>query len=85
MRLAKKVKKKVRERENNGRNKVTYRQNCRQPVFDVCKTRTGVLKTNIGKGRCQKRFSGFCPLRGGGVPPLSAKEKNLLFSRLIFR
>ena len=31
------------------------------------------------KGTCQKRFSGFCPLRGGGAPPLSAKEKNLLF------
>ena len=27
-----------------------------------------------GKGRCQKRFSGFCPLRGG-VPPNSVKEK----------
>ena len=34
MRLAEKSKK-VRERENNGRNKVTYRQ----PVFDVCKTK----------------------------------------------
>ena len=38
-----------------------------------------------GKGRFQKRFSGIRPLRGGGVPPLSAKEKNLLFLRLIFR
>ena len=28
---------------------------------------------------CQKRFSGFCPLRGGGVPPFSAKEKILFF------
>ena len=36
------------------------------------------------KGSCQKRFSGFCPLRGG-VPPLSAKEKILLFFPLIFR
>ena len=25
------------------------------------------------KGTCQKRFSGFCPLRGGGVPPNSVK------------
>ena len=46
MRLAEKSKK-VRERENNGRNKVTYRQNCRQPVFDVCKASTRVFKTNI--------------------------------------
>ena len=38
-----------------------------------------------GKGRCQKRFSGIRPLRGGGVPPFSAKEKNLLFFTLIFR
>ena len=37
------------------------------------------------KGTCQKRFSGFFPLRGGGVPPLSAKEKILLFFTLIFR
>ena len=34
------------------------------------------------KGTFQKRFSGFCPLRGGGVPPLSAKEKILLFFTL---
>ena len=40
----------------------------------------------LGKGRCHLRFSGFCPLRGGeGVPPFSAKEKNLLFFTLIFR
>ena len=26
----------------------------------------------VSEGTCQKRFSGFCPLRGG-VPPLSAK------------
>ena len=39
---------------------------------------------NLGKGTCQKRFSGFCPLRGGGTP-FSAKEKNCLFSPLIFR
>ena len=37
------------------------------------------------KGTFQKRFSGIRPLRGGGVPPFSAKEKNLLFFRLIFR
>ena len=24
---------------------------------------------NCGKGTCQKRFSGFCPLRGEGYPP----------------
>ena len=35
------------------------------------------------KGTFQKRFSGFCPLRGG-VPPLSANEKILLFFTLIF-
>ena len=41
-------------------------------------------KTFVNKGTFQKRFSGFCPLRGG-VPPFSAKEKNLLFFTLIFR
>ena len=35
-------------------------------------------------GNLSKRFSGFCPLRGG-VPPNSVKEKNLLFFTLIFR
>ena len=35
---------------------------------------------SFSKGTFQKRFSGFCPLRGGeGVPPNSVKEKNLLF------
>ena len=24
----------------------------------------------MDKGRCQKRFSGFCPLRRGGTPPV---------------
>ena len=52
------------------------------------------LPSFLGKGSCQKRFSGFCPLRGGyppcplsffehtdcplrggGVPPNSVKEK----------
>ena len=28
-----------------------------------------VVLENKDKGRCQKRFSGFCPLRGGGTPP----------------
>ena len=37
------------------------------------------------KGSCHFRFSGIRPLRGGGVPPFSAKEKNLLFFTLIFR
>ena len=37
------------------------------------------------KGSCHLRFSGIRPLRGGGVPPFSAKEKNLLFFTLIFR
>ena len=31
------------------------------------------------KGSCHLRFSGIRPSRGGGVPPFSAKEKNLLF------
>ena len=30
-------------------------------------------KWNNYKKSCQKRFSGFCPLRGVGVPPFSAK------------
>ena len=30
-----------------------------------------------------EKFSGLS-VKGGGVPPLSAKEKNLLFLRLIF-
>ena len=37
------------------------------------------------KGTCHLRFSGIRPLRGGEVPPFSAKEKNLLFFTLIFR
>ena len=37
------------------------------------------------KGTFHFRFSGIRPLRGGGVPPFSAKEKNLLFFTLIFR
>ena len=37
------------------------------------------------KGTFHLRFSGIRPLRGGGYPPLSAKEKNLLFFTLIFR
>ena len=39
----------------------------------------------LRKGSFQKRFSGIRPLMGGGVPPFSAKEKNLLFFTLIFR
>ena len=27
------------------------------------------------KGTCQKRFSGFCPLRGGGYPPIPLRKK----------
>ena len=27
------------------------------------------LNSKLPKGSCQKRFSGFCPLRGGGYPP----------------
>ena len=44
----------------------------------------GTRTHNILKGSRQKRFSGFCSLRGG-VPPLSAKEKIFLFAPLIFR
>ena len=44
-----------------------------------------IHKVPVHKGSFQKRFSGIRPLRGGGVPPFSAKEKNLLFFRLIFR
>ena len=43
------------------------------------------LKSKLYKGSCHLRFSGIRPLRGGGVPPFSAKEKNLLFFTLIFR
>ena len=28
-----------------------------------------IAKTLARKGRCQRRFSGFFPLRGGGYPP----------------
>ena len=40
---------------------------------------------DVHKGSCHLRFSGFCPLRGGGVPPNSVKEKILPFFTLIFR
>ena len=43
------------------------------------------LSLTFTKGSCHLRFSGIRPLRGGGVPPFSAKEKNLLFFTLIFR
>ena len=29
-----------------------------------------------GKGRFQKRFSGFFPLRGGGYPPIPLRKKS---------
>ena len=44
----------------------------------------GVICCNIRKGSFHLRFSGIRPLRGG-VPPFSAKEKNLLFFTLILR
>ena len=34
---------------------------------------------NKGKGTCQKRFSGFCPLRGGGYPPCPLRKKSFFF------
>ena len=43
------------------------------------------LFSKTPKGSCHLRFRGIRPLRGGGVPPFSAKEKNLLFFTLIFR
>ena len=44
-----------------------------------------IASKKSSKGARQKRFSGFCPLRGGGYPPNSAKEKILLLFTLIFR
>ena len=41
-------------------------------VHNMKVTKISPNKTNADKGSCQKRFSGFCPLRGGGTP-LSAK------------
>ena len=32
------------------------------------------------KGTCQKRFSGFCPLWGGGYPPFPLRKKSFFFS-----
>ena len=29
----------------------------------------------MDKGRCQKRFSGIRPLRGGGYPPIPLRKK----------
>ena len=41
-------------------------------------------KSQLCKGRCQKRFSGLCPLRGRwGTPPFR-KGKNPFFFTLIF-
>merc|ERR1711963_976225 len=31
------------------------------------------------KGSFQKRFSGFCPLRGGGYPPCPLRKKTFFF------
>ena len=49
-------------------------------VFD-----SSSVRRRQGKGSFHSRFSGIRPLRGGGLPPFSAKEKNLLFFTLIFR
>ena len=39
-----------------------------------------IQKENINwtfnKGSCQKRFSGFCPLRGGGYSPIPLRKKS---------
>ena len=35
-----------------------------QACFKVC------------KGSCHLRFSGFCPLRGGGYPPIPLRKKS---------
>ena len=35
---------------------------------------------HLSKGRFQKRFSGFCPLRGGGDPPIPLRKKTFFFS-----
>ena len=38
-------------------------------------------KGQSSKGTCQKRFSGFCPLRGGrGYPPFPLRKKSFFFS-----
>ena len=34
-----------------------------------------IINSKPLKGSFQKRFGGFCPLRGGGVPPNFVKEK----------
>ena len=44
------------------------------------------LKKNLGNwGNLTKTFWRNSSVKGGGVPPFSAKEKNLLFFTLIFR
>ena len=55
----------------------------RMPGFKLTWTLVGKSKIAEAKGTFQKRFSGIRPLRGGGVPPFSANEKN--FFTLIFR
>ena len=34
----------------------------------------------FGKGSCHLRFSGFCPLKGGGYPPSPLRKKFFFFS-----
>ena len=49
---------------------------------------TPIIDSNGEKGiNSQKKFDEIVlhPMHGGGVPPFSAKEKNLLFFTLIFR
>ena len=40
---------------------------------------TRKIKMSPGKGTCQKRSSGFCPLRGGGYPPIPLRKNPSFF------
>ena len=55
-------------------------QSARELDLSICQFVFLFVFGTVAKGSCHLRFSGIRPLRGGGVPPFSAKEKNLLFS-----
>ena len=40
-----------------------------------------IVQPEQGKGPRQKRFSGFCPLRGGGYPPFPLRKKSSFLPR----
>ena len=63
--------------------KRSYMRNFKALPLTLCMPKKTAFLGLLGK-KFPEKLSGLS-VKGGGVPPLSAKEKNLLFFRLIFR